>query len=47
MFRMLLHSNKRQRIPKGRSKLDNPEKLATLGTQNEEKQRKNTETQIT
>ena len=25
--------NKRQRIPKGQSKLDNPEKLATQGTQ--------------
>ena len=25
--------NKRQRIPKGQSRMDNPEKLATLGTQ--------------
>ena len=25
--------NKRQRIPKGQYKIDNPEKLATLGTQ--------------
>ena len=25
--------NKRQRIPKGQSKMDNPEKLATYGTQ--------------
>ena len=25
--------NKRQRIPKGQSKIDNPEKLATQGTQ--------------
>ena len=31
--------NKRQRTPKGQSKLDNPEKLATQGTQ---KQNKNT-----
>ena len=27
---------------KGRSKIDNPEKLATLGTQDEEQQNKNT-----
>ena len=33
--------NKRQRTPKGQSKLDNPEKLATQGTQNEDKQNKN------
>jgi hypothetical protein len=26
------------RIPKGQSKMDNPEKLATYGTQDEEKQ---------
>ena len=32
--------NKRQRIPKGQSKMDNPEKLATQGTQDEEKQNK-------
>ena len=32
--------NKRQRIPKGQSKMDNPEKLTTLGTQDEEKQSK-------
>ena len=25
--------NKRQRIPTGQSKMDNPEKLTTLGTQ--------------
>ena len=30
--------NKRQRISKGKSKIDNPEKLATYGTQDEEKQ---------
>ena len=34
--------NKRQRIQKGQSKIDNPEKLATWGTQDEEKQNKNT-----
>ena len=30
------------RIPKGQSKMNNPEKLATYGTQDEEKQNKNT-----
>jgi len=30
-----------QRIPKGQSKMDNPEKLATYGTQEEEKKNKN------
>ena len=34
--------NKSQRIPKGLSRKDNPEKLATYGTQDEEKQSKNT-----
>jgi len=34
--------HKRQRIPKGLSKMDDIKKLATLGTQEEEKQRKNT-----
>ena len=29
--------NDRQGIPKGQSKMDNPEKLATLGTQDENK----------
>ena len=33
-FQKLL--NKRQRIPKGQSKKDNPEKLATQGTQDED-----------
>ena len=33
--------NKRQRIPKRQSKKDNPEKLATYGTQDEEIQNKN------
>ena len=32
--------NKRQRIPKWQSKMDNPEKLATLGAQDEEKKDK-------
>jgi len=35
-------SNKRQKIPKGQSEKDNPEKLAMFGTQDEEKQSKNT-----
>ena len=34
--------HKRSKIPKGQSKRDNPEKLATQGTQDEEKQIKNT-----
>ena len=33
-------ANKRQRIPKGQSKKDNPEKLETQGTQHDEKQNK-------
>ena len=33
--------NKRQRIPKGQSKMDIPD-MATYGTQDEEKQNKNT-----
>ena len=39
---MTLIINKHQRIPKGQSKMDNPEKPATHGTQDEEKQNKNT-----
>ena len=35
-------TNKRQRIPKGQSKMDNPGKLATQRTQDEDKQNKNT-----
>ena len=35
--------NKRQRIPKGLIKMNNPEKLATQGTQDEESQNKNTQ----
>ena len=31
--------SKRKRIPEGQSKMDNPEKLATLVTQDEEKQK--------
>ena len=34
--------NKRQRLPKGQSREDNPEHMATQGTQDEEKQNKNT-----
>ena len=34
--------NKGQRKPKGQSKMDNPEKSATQGTQDEDKQNKNT-----
>ena len=32
--------NKRQRIPKGQSKMDNPEKLAAQGTQDENKRQR-------
>ena len=35
-------TNKHQRIPKGQSKMDNREKLTTQGTQDEDKQNKNT-----
>ena len=38
----MLLGNKRQRTQKGQSKMDNPEKLATQGTQDEEKQNKKT-----
>ena len=34
--------SKRQRTPKGKSTMDNPEKLATQGTQDDEKQNKTT-----
>ena len=34
--------NKRQRIPKGQTKMDNPAKLATHGTQDDDKQNINT-----
>ena len=34
--------NKYQRILKGQSKMDNPEKLGTQGTQDEDKENKNT-----
>jgi hypothetical protein len=36
-FYMSYLLNGRQGIPKGQSKMDNPEKLATLGTQDENK----------
>ena len=35
-------TNKRYRIPNGQSRMDNSEKLVTQGTQEEEKQNKNT-----
>jgi hypothetical protein len=35
-------TNKRQGIPMGQSKMENPEKLARQGTQDEDKQNKNT-----
>ena len=38
---MGLLPEKRKRIPTGPSKIDNPEKLAIQGTQDEEKQNKN------
>ena len=41
-FAFLLKIIKRQRIPKGQSKMDNPEKRATYGAQDEDKQNKNT-----
>ena len=34
--------NKRQRIPKGPSKMENPKKMATQGTQDKDKQSNNT-----
>ena len=34
--------NKRQKISMGQSQMDNPEKLATQGAQDDEKQKKNT-----
>ena len=40
-FQNNLH-NKRQRTPKGQSKMENLEKLATYDTQDEETQNKNT-----
>jgi len=33
---IFIENNKRQRIPKVQSQIDNPEKLATYGTQDEE-----------
>ena len=42
MASMTYFLNKRQRIPKGQSKMYNPQKLAAYGTQDEEKQNKNT-----
>jgi len=34
--------NKRKKISKGQPKMNNPKKLATYGTQDEDKQNKNT-----
>ena len=42
MASMKYFLNKRQRIPKGQSKIYNPEKLAAQGTQDDEKQNKTT-----
>ena len=36
-----MEKNKRQKTPKGQPKMDNPDKLATQATQDEEKQNKN------
>ena len=38
----MTYSYRRQRIPKGKSKMDNQGKLAKHGTQDEEKQKHNT-----
>ena len=38
----MLGLNKRQRIPKGQSQMDNSEKLGKNGTQDEDNQSKNT-----
>ena len=40
--RIAFQLNKHQRIPKGQYKQDNPEKLATWDTRDEDKQNKNT-----
>ena len=37
-----INENARQQIPKGQSKMDNPEKLATQGTKDEDKQNNST-----
>ena len=37
LFQYGIHVNKRYRIQKGKSKMDNPEKLETKVTQDEEK----------
>ena len=42
LYHWQYYINKRQRIPKGQSKKDNPEKMAKQGTQDEEKQKHNT-----
>ena len=40
MSYLVIIGNKHLRIPKGQSKINNPEKLATYGTQDEEKNTK-------
>ena len=35
-------TNKRQRIPKGQSRMDNPEKLATMGIEDRGRRQTNT-----
>ena len=42
LYHSFCRINKHYRIPKGQSKMDNPEKLATYGTQDKEKQNKYT-----
>ena len=41
-MQVMIVVHKRQRIPKGQQKKDNPEKLATQGTLDDETQNKNT-----
>ena len=40
MISIVIFENKRYRKPKGQSRMDNTEKLSTLGTQDEEKENK-------
>ena len=42
LSQVYIYTNKRQRIPKDQSKMENPAKLATQGTKDEENQNKNT-----
>ena len=43
VYDLLYMYTKRQRIPKGQSKKDNPKKLATQGTQQKEKKQNKTQ----